>query len=186
MSSILKNVSNIVMQNLGAIPSGINSVVNGGNFLSGAMQGGLNTLGAMYGGPAAQVLGIINGAQTLLSGQTDKKGRPVEEVAAAQAPTFTPVKPQAATLPGSLSDLGNYSMDQQRSALATKGLNQGLSDEENSYYKNLVQRSLIGDNNQVSGSMDSLLPVEQQYFQKQGINMGDINSFLQGISPLRS
>lgn len=155
--------------------------------LGGAGLAGIGPLAGVLGGAgglsnAGSVLGIINGAQTILSGETDQKGTPVEEVQAAQAPAFSPTRPDAMARPAGLSELGSYAPEQERSALATKGLNQGLGDDEQAYYKNLIQRSLIGDGNKVTGSVDSLLPVEQQYFGQQGYNMGDIHSFLQGIS----
>lgn len=137
--------------------------------------------GTFYGGPQGG-LAAYQATSAATASKPKRQNSPSDVIKAATAPTFTPTRPDALSAPSSLSDIGAYGQDQQRSALATKGINQGLGDDENAYYKNLVQRSLIGDGNQVTGSIDSLLPVEQQYFQKQGSNMSDINAFLQSIS----
>lgn len=127
----------------------------------------------------APAIKAITAASSFAEDEKPKKQKPIQ---AAQANPFVASRPDAMARPAGLSDFAAYSPDQERTALATKGLNQGLGDDEQAYYKNLVQRSLIGDGNQVTGSVDSLLPVEQQYFGQQGHNMGDINAFLQSIS----
>lgn len=140
--------------------------------------GGASLLGTL--GNAASIFGALSTAQGLFGG--NKGPAPIQ---AAQAPPFKPVRPDAAAMPASLAgDFASFSPDQQRSALATKGLNQGLGGEEDAYYRNLVQRSLIGDGNQVQpGSPDQyLLPIESQYFSHKGLNTSDTTKFLQGLS----
>lgn len=151
-----------------------------------ALTAGLGGIGSSLGG-AGNILGGVSGLMNVLGSSGKQKSEGVQQVQEqtvkpAQAEEFIPTRPQALGLPSSLAEIGSYTPEQQRSALATKGLNQGLGEDENAYYKNLVQRSLIGDKNQVTGDVNSLLPVEQQYFGRQGINMGNINSFLKGLS----
>lgn len=130
--------------------------------------------------PFSPAIKAITAASGLLGEDEEKpKNRQIQ---AAQADPFVATRPDALARPSALGDMAAYAPEQERSALATKGLNQGLGDDEQAYYKNLVQRSLIGDGNKVTGSVDSLLPIEQQYFGQQGYNMKDINSFLQSIS----
>lgn len=131
-------------------------------------------------GPVGSILGAVSGAQSLFGSQKQPRQ---EMIGAAQAPSFSPSRPNEMGLPESLGEFGSLSPDQQRSALATKGVNSGLGEDENSYYRNLVQRSLIGEGNQVDTSNPNfLLPIESQYFSQQGINTSDIMKFLQGIS----
>ena len=152
----------------------------GGASLAGLGGSVLSTLST-----AGSVLSAVNAAQGLFKG--DKKAVPAAAptpVAPAQAPAFTPQRPEALQQPDSLgAEFSAFSPDQQRSALATKGLNGGLGGEEDAYYRNLVQRSLIGDNNQVTaGSTNQfLLPIESQYFSRKGLNTSDPMQFLQGL-----
>jgi hypothetical protein len=145
---------------------------------------------SLFGLPASSVLGGLSAAGSLLGGK-DKQQAPSttyiyngqqSPVAPAQAETFTPKQPQAMARPGTLNDLASFSPDQERASIATKGLNQGLGQDEDAYYRNLIQRSFVGSDGAVRGSVNSLLPIEQQYFGKRGIAMNDINSFLKGIS----
>lgn len=126
---------------------------------------------------AGTVVSAVGGAQSILGGN---KRKPMT-TSPAQAPAFSPSKPAAIARPSSLSDLSGYDPSQERSALATKGVQGGLGKPEQDYYKNLIQRSLIGDTNEVTGDTNSLLPVESQYFSKQGINTSDIMKFLQQL-----
>jgi len=128
-------------------------------------------------GPVGAITSVINGANSFLN----KPKKPAIP-GPAQAAPFSPKKPGAMALPSSLSEYADFTPEQQRSAFATKGINQGLGKDEDSYYKNLIQQSLIGDNNQITGDMNSLLPVESQYFSQQGINTSDIMKFLEQIS----
>lgn len=144
---------------------------------------------SLFGLPASSVLTGLSAAGSLLGGGEKQQPQNTyvyngqqSPVAPAQAETFTPKQPVAMARPGTLGDLASFSPDQERTALATKGLNQGLGQDEDAYYRNLIQRSLIGSDNAVTGSVNSLLPIEQQYFGKKGIAMNDINSFLKGIS----
>jgi len=127
-------------------------------------------------GPAGQIVGAITGAQGLL-----QKKPKQQVVGPAQAPAFNPSKPGALTRPNSLSSFSSYSPEQERSALATQGVNGGLGAEEDAYYRNLIQRSLIGDDNKVTGDTNSLLPIESQYFSRQGINTSDVMKFLEQL-----
>jgi hypothetical protein len=80
-----------------------------------------------------------------------------------------------------LSAFSSYSPGQERSALATKGINQGLGRDEDAYYRNLIQRSLIGDDNKPEPDTNSLLPVESQYFSQGGMNTSGIMDFLKQL-----
>lgn len=151
---------------------------------------------ASFMGPAGQVISAIAGASSLLNPPKQQQApapvfnftNPTPAAPAAtpaptpaEAPKFTPQKPMAMGRPDTLSDLATFSPEQERSALATRGVQSGLGQQEDTYYKNLIQRSLIGDNNQVTGDTNSLLPVEGQYFSKQGMNTSDVMEFLRQL-----
>lgn len=143
--------------------------------------GGGSLLGTL--GTVGKVLGAVSAAQGLFGGKKEQGSPQPQKVKPAQEAPFNPQRPQEAQRPESLNEFGTFTPEQQRSALATKGLNSGLGSDEDSYYRNLIQRSLIGDNNQVDNSNPNfLLPVESQYFSRQGINTSDIMQFLKGIS----
>lgn len=127
-------------------------------------------------GPVASIIGA---AQSLGVGSSKKKS-PAPPVAA-QEPAFSPKKPSAVQRPGSLSSYNDFSPEQERSSLATKGLNQGLGGDEDAYYRNLVSRSLIGDDNSVTGDSNSLLPVESQYFSSKGYDTSNVTNLLKAI-----
>jgi hypothetical protein len=133
---------------------------------------------ASIAGPVGSILGAVQSAQSLFGGSKPKAApAPV----AAVAKPYEPNKPSALARPQSLGSFADYSPAQERSALATKGVQSGLGKDEDAYYKNLIQRSLIGDNNTVSGDTSSLLPVESQYFSKQGVNTSDVMKFLEQL-----
>lgn len=95
---------------------------------------------------------------------------------------YSPQRPEAITEPGSLGELKGLTPLQQRTGLATRGVNVGLGSQENAYYKNLLQRSLIGEGNMVNeDQQDFLRPIESQYFSQQGMPTGDIMDFLRSI-----
>jgi hypothetical protein len=144
-----------------------------------ALGGGGGLLGFL--GPVGQILGAVSTAQSLFA--KEKKPRQEEAPRAAQATPFSPSRPEEAQRPDSLSEFGTFTPEQQRSALATKGLNSGLGSDEEGYYRNLIQRSLIGDGNQVqTDNPNFLLPVESQYFSRQGHDTSDIMKFLESLS----
>lgn len=127
-------------------------------------------------GPIGTIASAVGGANTLLN----KPKRP-SIPGPAQAAPFNPMRPDAIGRPSSLSEYANFTPEQERSALATRGLNQGLGKDEDAYYRNLIQRSLIGDNNQPVADTNSLLPVESQYFSQQGMNTSGIMDFLKAL-----
>ena len=101
---------------------------------------------------------------------------------AGEVPQFFPKRPSPLNRPESLSDLSGFSPEQERSALATRGKNVGLGAQENSYYQNLVQRSLIGDGGQVNTSNpNALLPIESSYLSRGGYNTSDISALLRQL-----
>lgn len=140
----------------------------------GASLGGLGS--AL--GTGAQILSGINTARGLFSKEKTPKQ---QEVKAAQAPAYKPERPQELSAPSSLNELSAFSPEQKRSNLATTGLNTGLGSEEDKYYRNLLQRSLIGEGNKVQQQDNFLLPVESQYFSKKGYDTSNIMNFLQAI-----
>lgn len=129
-------------------------------------------------GPAGQILSAFSTAQSVL----DKPKKAAAAPSPAQAPPFSAVRPDAAARPGSLTGFSDFTPEQERSALATRGINQGLGKDEENYYKNLVQRSLIGEGNAVAGDTNTLLPVESQYFSQKGMNTSGIMDFLKQLA----
>lgn len=149
----------------------------------------LPAIGTFFGGPIGGA--IANVGASLLAPQPkapeppviniqQPAPQPVEEIKPAQATPFTPTRPEALARPEGLAELASFDPIQERSALATRGTQGGLGQEEENYYRNLIQRALIGEGNQV-GNLDTLLPVERQYFSGQGLNTSDINSFLRSL-----
>lgn len=132
---------------------------------------------ASVAGPVGQIASVVGAVQ----GIRKPKAPASAVVSPAQETPFVPTKPSAMSRPGSLQGFAGFDPQQERSALATRGLNTGLGGEESAYYKNLVSRSLIGDDNQVTGDANSLLPVESQYFSRQGVNTSNINELLRAI-----
>lgn len=140
--------------------------------------GGASLLGTLS--TAGSILSAVGAAQSLFG-----KEKSAAPVGPAQAPEFKPVRPDAVKQPEGLgAEFSGFSPEQQRSALATRGVNQGLGSEEDAYYRNLVSRALIGDNNQVQpGNPDQyILPIESQYFSRKGLNTSDMLKFLQGLT----
>ena len=128
------------------------------------------------------VLGAIGAARTAFGGpEQPRAAAPQPAPAPAEAEPFTPTRPDALDRPETLSELAAFSPTQERSALATHGLNVGLGSQENAYYRNLLQRSLVGEGGQVSQDPNFLLPIEQQFFQRQGVDVSDPLRFLEGI-----
>lgn len=152
--------------------------------LAGTLGGGGSLLSGL--GTASKVLSTVNTAKGLFSGGSSSKGdgsfsKPVPVQKPAQE-EFTPARPSEMSAPQSLNEFAGFSPEQTRSALATRGNNIGLGADENAYYRNLLQRSLIGDGGQVNqGNQDFLMPVEGQYFNKQGVDTSNILNFLKGI-----
>lgn len=159
----------------------LGSIVSGSGVL-GKVLGGAGGLGSLPGiGSVLSVLGAVNSAQDKFGGKEKSQQVPI---APAEAPPFSPVKPNELARPESLgAEFSAFSPEQQRSNLATKGLNSGLGADEDAYYRNLIQRTLIGDDNKVqTGNPNFLLPIESQYFSRQGKDTSDIMKFLQSIS----
>lgn len=133
-------------------------------------------------GPVGQAVSAI---ATVAGGMSNKqKSSPVIQPvtpAPAQAPAFRAAAPTAMARPASLSSFATFTPQQERSALATKSLNQGLGKDEEDYYENLVQRSLIGDDQRYKADVNSLLPVESQYFNKKGISTSNVTDFLRAL-----
>jgi hypothetical protein len=134
-------------------------------------------------GATSALTAIATVASTVKTVQdlTAKKPKALAPVQPAQAAPFKPEKPAPVARPIGLSEYSSFTPEQERSSLATKGLNQGLGKDENAYYKNLVQRSLIGDDNTPAPDTNSLLPVESQYFSRQGMNTSGIMDFLKQL-----
>lgn len=157
-----------------------------GAALSGALAGSGGLGGALTTG--AKILGAVNTAKGLFS--RDKQPQinvnypqiqQQSDIPAAQAEEFTPERPNEISRPTSLNEFSSFSPQQERASLATQGLNQGLGSEENQYYRNLLQRSLIGEGNQVQQQDNFLLPIESQYFSRQGMDTSNIMNFLKAI-----
>lgn len=129
-------------------------------------------------GTISQVISAVQGAKNLFGG--DKQKTPSAPAPAQETP-FVPKKPTAIARPDSLSGLTGYDPAQERSALATKGVNTGLGKDETTYYKNLVSRSLISDDNKVVDDPNALLPIESQYFSRQGMDTSNITNLLKAI-----
>lgn len=171
---------------IGANPSGILTMGASGAPSTAAASSGLG-LGALA-NDAGDVAKIVSAA-TGIMGQQQKPQSQAQTPAVtteAQAPAFNPTQPAAMQMPSSLNSYSSDDPTQLRTALATQGLNGGLGQQEQSYYSNLLQRSLIGSNNQVTTDPNFLSPIESQYWARQGLNTSDPTSFLKGLAGLSS
>jgi hypothetical protein len=144
--------------------------------------GGLGGIGSILGsiGSIASAIGAVQG----LSGKK-QQAMPQIQATPAPAPTateepFAPKKPEAFAKPVGLGFEG-YDPTQERTALATRGVNTGLGQSEDAYYRNLVSRSLIGDDNKIAPNANSLMPVESQYFSGKGYDTSNVNNLLKAI-----
>lgn len=170
--------------------SGIGPVGQGGvsGFISGA-SGGLSGAAGAISSALGIGSGAVSGASNLLSAASlfgapqQQQAIESQKISSPSSAPYNPKKPAAIATPASLSQMSSFDPEQQRSALATKGLNGGLGADENAYYRNLLQRSLIGDGNKVNTTNPNfLMPIESTYFSQQGQNTSDVMKFLQGIS----
>lgn len=178
----------------GAPVAGLIGPTAGG--FSGALQGaaaGLSGAGTALGGALGLSGGAVGNVSKVLQaaslfgagGQpaaiaSQKVGDPAPSVA--DVPQFTAKQPASIDRPASLSALSGYTPEQERSALATKGNNTGLGGDEQSYYRNLLMRSLVGEGGQVNTSNpNALLPIESSYLSKQGYNTSDITELLKRL-----
>jgi hypothetical protein len=179
---------NGALSGVAGLPAGstIGNMVGAGikGFSSGMGQasanlGGMLGLGADTVGSAGKLMGAMSLANGIMS--PAKQSQPTSTMS--NPASYSPKRPGEMARPMSLSEYSSFSPEQERSALATRGLNTGLGSEENSYYRNLLQRALIGERNRVDRTNTSfLLPIESSYFAKQGVDTGDIMKFLSGIS----
>ncbi len=171
----------------GGLMSGFSGALAGaGAGMTGAGSALGDALGISSGtvSAASKVLQAASIGSSLMGGQ---KQLPQQQALAQQKigdPTSpSPLtRPDAIARPQGLSPLADFSPEQERSALATQGVNRGLGDEEQAYYRNLVQRSLIGDGGKINTDNPNFLsPIESQYFSRQGQNTSDVTKFLRGL-----
>ena len=151
----------------GALQVGSNALLSGGSNIFKAAQGlsGLsNIAGGLFGASVPSMKQAANQDERAPIQKIDPLSRP---------------SPMAS--PRSLSAMAGFDQMQTRSGLATQGVNRGLDEEEDLYYRNLIQRSLIGDTNQVAGNLNSLLPIESQYFSGRGGDLSSVENFLRQI-----
>lgn len=130
------------------------------------------------------VLGAVGTARQAFGSREQPRAPTVQQPAPApalQEEPFVPERPDAVERPEALSELAAFSPLQERTALATRGLEAGLGTSEQNYYTNLLQRSLVGEGGQVTAGQDFLAPVEQQFFQRQGVDVSSPLKFLEGI-----
>lgn len=180
----------------GNVLSGAGDAISAGgglsNIITGAENGLTNSassLGSLLGVGGSTISGagnLLQAASLASSIGSPKTSQPSAAGPGTAAPAaYKPVLPDAMAMPSSLNQMSAYSPEQVRSALATQGVNGGLGKDEQSYYTNLLQRSLIGPGNQVNTSNPNfLMPIESQYYSQKGLNTSDPNQFLSGLSTL--
>lgn len=99
---------------------------------------------------------------------------------------FKPKREAAVSLPGSFSQFGNLSPEQQATNIATQGVfGGGTSPQEENYYLNTVNRRLVGEGGQV-GDMGGFKPIEKSYLGQLGYSgFDDPTSLLEALSKRR-
>lgn len=175
-----------------ALSGGISGAAGGAGFLNGAglgLNGATSALGGalgISGGTISNASNIFQALGGISSMAPQKQTLAKQKVSGPTTGTekpFTPKKPDAQMRPPSLNAMAGFSPEQERSALATQGLNSGLGDQEQSYYQNLIQRSLIGDGGEVNTENPNwLMPIESSYFSRRGKNTSNISEFLRGFA----
>lgn len=168
--------ANLAAGAAGPVTSGLGTAQVAGNSLIDTAVGAAS--------PLTKTLSALGSASSLFGQPQQQQALANQQISNPTTTTspFAPVKPAAMAAPSSLSELSTFSPEQTRSALATQGINGGLGSDEQAYYRNLLQRSLIGDGNKVDTSNPNfLMPIESQYFSQQGQNTSDVMKFLQGI-----
>jgi hypothetical protein len=172
------------------------AVYTGGAAL-GAWGGAAGAGGAAAGAGAGSALGSLgSGALKLGSGIANVAGKASSLMTAAsmlqkapkpqmtavepQESPFMPVRPGLFAAPPSLSDMAGMDDLQKRTNLATRGVQGGLGQEEEQYFNNMVQRTLLDENNSV-GNIDRLTPIELQYYRKKGYNADDPTQLLRSL-----
>lgn len=127
--------------------------------------------------PFGQVQGSFIGSQI---GQSLKAAE--SQPAGAQSPAPVSFKPSRPESMGSPEGLSGMSALQQRAALATEGTQGGgLTGEQANYLRNLMQRNLITEGNQIDQSAE-MLPVEQQYLSTLGVPTDNRSELLRILS----
>lgn len=191
-SSLGSGISNMV----GSVGGPLQGATSTGATLTGTaggsgILGALGSVGSGISSATSSLGGVSNILQAASLGNSLFGGSGGGKPPAPQAPDlgiqapYAPKRPDAMESPSSLNDISGFDPSQTRSALATRGVNQGLGQQEQDYYKNLLQRSLIGDGNKVNVSNPNfLLPIEGQYFSQRGLNTSDPNKFLEGLNSL--
>jgi hypothetical protein len=162
----------------GTIFGGVSNVLKGSPGAFGALTSGISGGGLLdNASKIMQAMSVIAPQKQSIANQR------IGDPSTPAVKDFTPKKQEAMSRPASLNEFAGFSPEQERSALATKGINSGLGAEENAYYINLLNRTMIGDGGEVNrSSQDFLMPIESQYFSRRGKNTSDIIKFLQGIS----
>lgn len=85
-------------------------------------------------------------------------------------PGYKPSQQSAMGLPGSLSSYSGLNPNQQASNIATRGVyGQGNGPDENSYFLNLINRSLVDPSGKVAGDTSGINPVENSYLSQLGL-----------------
>ena len=160
-----------------------------GGALTGA-AGGLSSAAGYLGGALGLSGGTVGNASNIL-GALGMFGTPSGSIgnqkqALAGQKTEIPFKakrPDEMARPANLNAMAGFSPEQERSALATQGMNGGLGGQEQSYYDNLVQRALIADGGQINTeNPNSLLPIESSYYSRRGKNTSNISEFLRSFA----
>lgn len=158
---------------------------------AGPITGGISGAGQVFGNAITGGIGsdVLGGASKLVQAASLMGGsgggavsQPTRSPIAPKEKPFSPLRPDAMARPGSLAELSPFSNEQERSAIATKGVNTGLGQDEMSYYRNLLQRSLIGEGNKVNtDNPNFLMPIESSYLSGRGNNTNDIMSLLKSL-----
>lgn len=140
----------------------------------GSLGTGTLSLAKGIGAVTQPVSGLMTAASMLQS-------TPKPKVSAVQPETpFAPVRPGEMAAPGTLSDMTGMSDLQRRTSLATRGVQGGLGAEEEAYFNNLTQRTLLDEGNSVGG-IDRLTPIELEYYRKKGLNAEDPYQLLRSL-----
>ena len=196
LSSLFSGGTDITAGSSSGFGSGLSSLFGtGGTDITagGSGSGGLwSTISGLKNSPAGQALSTISNASS--AAQLLGSARPQKQTLAQQrignaapnagdTPQFFPQRPSPLNRPASLNELAGFAPEQERSYLATKGVNSGIGSEEQSYYDNLVQRSLIGDGGQVTADNSNFIsPIESQYYSRRGKNTSNVMDFLRQLS----
>lgn len=167
MGSVFKAIAPIFGAAVGSVIPGV------GTSLGATLGGGL---GSLFGDSGKKESGPEQPSGPV--GMTDIK-------AEAEKP-FEPKREEAMAQPESFKAFGSLNPQQESSAIATRGVyGQGVSNEEQSYYQNLINRQLVDDSGGL-GDLGNLQNIDRTFLNQLGYGQSNPRDLLEAMQKWRT